>query len=140
MLTGAVLAKFLPWPVAILLAFASHFALDAAPHFGFQTLEKRRQQLRLFLVVNTLDFALTVILALWLLRQHHLVWLLFGFIAYSPDLLWIYRFVFEEKFGRRLPTNGNAFMRFHKRIQRYERKWGILVEAVYGSLIFLALH
>jgi len=48
LLAGAALAKLLPLPLAIPLAFLSHFVLDALPHFGFVNIEDRMKHIRLF--------------------------------------------------------------------------------------------
>jgi hypothetical protein len=47
LLTGAAIAKLLPSPVAIPIAFASHFVLDALPHFGCKTIEERMRHMGL---------------------------------------------------------------------------------------------
>ena len=139
MLTGAVLAKFLPLPVALPLAFASHFVLDALPHFGYKTVGDRIRNLRLFKIVVLADFIATTLLVLWLVKGGHYSWLLAGAVAYSPDVLWIYRFAIEERFGKKEPTEGNRFIQFHRNIQKYERVWGLGVEIVYGLAAFLLL-
>jgi hypothetical protein len=136
LLTGAALAKFLPVSIAIPLAFVSHFALDALPHFGYKTIEERMCHLGIFKIVIMADVIFSVLIALWLLKSKHYFWLVNGLIAYSPDLLWIYRFTVEEKFGKVKPTKGNRFIQFHREIQKYERVWGIGVEIVYGLGMF----
>jgi hypothetical protein len=138
-LTGAVIAKFLPLPVAIPLAFASHFVLDALPHFGYKTVEDRIRNVHIFRAIVIVDAVVTALLVLWLLKDRHYAWLLGGAVAYSPDLAWIYRFSVEEKFGKEEPTKGNLFIQFHRGIQKYERAWGLGVEVVYGLATFLLL-
>jgi hypothetical protein len=139
LLTGAVIAKALPLPVAIPIAFLSHFVLDALPHFGFANVEERMQRLNQFRWVIILDIVLSIALSVWLLRNGHTEWFVVGLVAYSPDLLWIYRFTVEEKFGKMRPTKGNWFIQFHRRIQKYERIWGGGVELVYAAGMFLIL-
>ena len=140
LLTGAALAKFLPIPVAVPVALASHFVLDALPHFGFPSIEERMRHLTLFRTVIALDGILSITLSIWLIRNGHYSWLLVGLVAYSPDLLWIYRFAIEEKFGRVEPTRGNRFIRFHIDIQKYERVWGGAVEILYAAGMFLLVR
>jgi hypothetical protein len=135
-LTGAAFAKFLPLPVAIPLAFASHFILDALPHFGFKTVEERIRHVRLFRAIIVADIVATAAISCWLVKGGHSRWLLVGFAAYAPDIWWIYRFTVEEKFGKRIPTAGNRFIQFHRSIQRYEREWGIGVELIYGFVAY----
>lgn len=140
LLTGAVLAKVLPLPIAIPLAFASHFVLDSLPHFGFASIEERMKRKKLLGAVVLLDFILGVVLSVWLISQGHLSWFLVGLVAYSPDLLWIYRFCVEEKFGKLKPTKGNRFIQFHVNIQKYERLWGGLVEVLYATGLLLVIR
>lgn len=140
LLTGAVLAKFLPLPLAIPLAFASHFVLDAMPHFGFKTIEERMRRIGIFRAVVILDIVTAAVTSVWLVSNGHIQWLLTGLVAYSPDLLWVYRFTVEEKFGKTTPTQGNWFIQFHRNIQKYERIWGIAVEIVFGLIIYSILR
>ena len=140
LLAGAALAKFLPMPIAIPLAFASHFALDALPHFGFRSIDERMRHITLFRAVIVLDGIAAAILAWWLLRSGHAAWMFVGLVAYTPDMLWIYRFSVEEKFGRVEPTKGNRFIQFHRNIQKYERMWGIAVEIVFSVLFFKLIN
>lgn len=142
LLTGSVLAKVLPLPVAVPVAFASHFFLDAMPHFGLQdmsNIEERHKHKKLLASVVLLDIVLAIVLSLWLINSGHIKWLLVGLVAYSPDLLWIYRFTVEEKFGKLAPTKGNRFIQFHVNIQKYERIWGGGVETVYAAAMLLIL-
>ncbi len=134
-LTGSLIAKALPWPVAIPLAFASHFLLDSLPHFGFKQHSVRNR--RLFYVIEFVDFSLAGILILWLLLSRHYMMVACGLIAFSPDSVWIYRYIFKDRFGRDEHVHVNrGITRFHSQIQKYERFWGLLVEIVYGSGIY----
>ncbi len=140
LLTGAVLSKFLPWPIAVPLAFASHFVLDASPHFGFKTLNKARQHAKLWTTVLVIDILLAVVVSVWLIQAGHMKWFLTGLVAYSPDIIWIYRFTVEEKFGKVDPTPGNRFIQFHRTIQKYERPWGGFIEMLYAGILLIFLH
>jgi hypothetical protein len=142
LLTGAVLAKVLPLPIAISLAFASHFVLDALPHFGIKdtnNLEERQKNKKLLTSVWLLDVILAILLTVWLIGSGHTKWFLVGLVAYSPDLLWIYRYTVKEKFGKLAPTKGNSFIQFHSGIQKLERIWGGGVELVYAAGMFFLL-
>lgn len=139
LLTGAVLSKFLPLPVALPLAFASHFVLDALPHFGFPNEGVSHKHSRRLYSVIALDFIVGIIIAVWLINDGHPTWLLGGLVAFSPDLMWIYRFAIPEKFGKLPASKGNLLVQFHTNIQKYERQWGIFVELVYGTVLFTVL-
>lgn len=136
LLTGAALAKVLPLPVAIPLAFVSHFVLDALPHFGFKTIKERMSHPRLLGGILLLDCSTATLFIIWLIKGNRWAWLMTGVVAYLPDLLWVYRFIFEERFGKLEPTKGNRFIRFHVNIQKYERVWGLAVEIAYGTAVF----
>ncbi len=140
LLTGAALSKFLPLPVALPLAFASHFILDALPHFGFPSIDVRMKHLRLMKVILCIDFLLSVAISIWLIALGHTKWLLVGIVAYSPDFVWIYRFAVKERFGKVQPTKGNIFVQFHKNIQKYERIWGVCIELLYGLVVLVVLR
>ena len=143
LLTGSVLAKVLPLPLAIPLAFVSHFVLDALPHFGFKDnrdIENWQQQKKLLITVWSLDFIVAVLLSIWLVHSGHTKWLLVGLVAYSPDLVWVYYFVSKEKFGKLKRTKGNRFIQFHLDIQKFERIWGGGIELIYAAGMFLILR
>ncbi|MGH7240449.1 MAG: hypothetical protein ACREHG_10375, partial [Candidatus Saccharimonadales bacterium] len=104
LLAGAVISKFLPWPIAIPLAFASHFILDACPHFGFGSFEKaRKQHGKLLFFALVADVVVAGLISWWLLQAGHWVWFITGLVAYSPDIVWIYQFV---RFHKVDPSNG----------------------------------
>lgn len=140
LLSGSVIAKVAPLPIAIPLAFASHFVLDALPHFGYPNIEARIRHLRQFRIVVFIDSLVAIAISTWLISNGHSLWFAVGLIAYSPDLLWIYRFIVEERFGTVKPTKGNRFIQFHRNIQRYERPWGALVEIVFATVLLLAVR
>ena len=93
------------------------------------------RHLYLFKAMTLVDILISGVFIIWLIKTGHYLWLLNGVIAYSPDLLWIYRFTVEEKFGKVKPTKGNRFIQFHREVQKYERVWGIGVEVLYGLLM-----
>ncbi|MEO6761360.1 MAG: hypothetical protein ABI220_03215 [Candidatus Saccharimonadales bacterium] len=139
MLTGAVLGKFLPWPVAVPLAFISHFVLDASPHFWLKTGAEHPKNRIIIGAVVAIDIISAVIISIWLITSGHISQFYIGLVAYSPDLPWIYRFAIKEKFGKLQPSKGNRFIQFHMNIQKYERPWGIFVEVLYGATMFMIL-
>lgn len=136
LLTGAAISKFVPWPIAVPLAFASHFALDALPHFGFRSFEERKQHLRFWWSVLVLDHVLAILLSIWLIANGHTEQFVIGLVAASPDVIWIYRFTVQESFGRLPPHKRSRFNQFHKNIQKYERIWGGIVELIYATLLW----
>lgn len=136
LLTGSLLAKLLPLPIALPLAFLSHFVLDSLPHFGLKNEAERKRLLWLDYLVVSLDFLTALVVSAWLLRNNHATWLLAGLLAFSPDLMWIYRFIVQEKFGQRAPSIGGKFVKFHAGIQKYERNYGWVIEIVVALGLF----
>ena len=136
--TGMLVATFINNPlIALPVALASHFALDAIPHFGFPTISKK------FVIFYSADIGFAAsILAATLLLQPAGVWLLLvcGITAASPDLMWLhYLVVKREQFNKKWP----AIVRFHSKIQT-ERLRYIVVEAawllIFGSLLVSRLY
>lgn len=135
-LTGALVAITIDKPLlAIPLAFASHFVLDALPHFGYPDAgygETFGHRLAWF--VSAMDITAFVALIFLSWQQVLLVYAC-AFVAISPDFAWPYRYFFFEKRGLAKPGEGNRFNRWHNRIQWCERPWGIWFEIGWFILI-----
>ncbi len=86
---GALLGKFLPLPIALPLAIASHFILDSLPHYGLP--HKTRDKSVFWKILFTVDFFATVGLAIFTITEHQYAWLICGFIAVAPDFVWVSR-------------------------------------------------
>lgn len=137
--TGSVLLALAPnlWllPVAILL----HFALDALPHYGdIDNPARSMGRLRFLLPVD----ASCALLALgWIYIVHPLHWSLIlagGVLCAAPDLL---QFPGYMKFlnTHQVPVAQDWLARFHGRIQRFERPWGIWFEAPWLACMLMLL-
>jgi hypothetical protein len=123
-LVGMLIGAYLPLPVAIPLAFVSHFVLDIIPHFGIPRNKRNNSKgLKIFMHIDaSLAFALGVI------AVYTGKWDMFitGLVAYSPDFVW---FITYWKNGGKLNVTTNSkFSKFHKDIQKFERPWGAIVE------------
>ncbi len=139
-LSGAVIGLAITQPaIALPLAFASHFVLDAVPHFGigFSKSEQNRRLFHRYLLVDA-SLLLLIILYLYFAGAG---WLVFAclFLAGCPDFYQAYNYLFNKKFRA---TGGgiwnNKFARFHKDIQRgKESIKGIFIE-VPLAIIFTA--
>ena len=80
---GGLIGKFLPLPIALPLALASHFALDALPHYGIPY--KQRDKSKFWKYFSTLDFIAAWGLAVFAIATHHYAVLACGFVAAAPD-------------------------------------------------------
>jgi len=123
-LSGALIGAFVPLPLAIPLAFISHFVLDAIPHYGIP-LKKRNNTFvyRLIVYGDTL-VALSIAATALLLHKWNME--IVGWIAYSPDALWVLHYFMQDQ-NLHIQTK-NKFMEFHRYIQRWERPWGIAID------------
>lgn len=140
-IAGALIAGIVKQPIlALPLAFASHFVLDALPHFGYSGHKGVGDGLkhRMTLLIVIFD-VITWVALLYVLRNESGWIYAAGFAAISPDLAWVYRFIIKEKRGKLPPPPTNLFNSFHQRIQWCERPWGIVIELGWFVLLFSAL-
>jgi hypothetical protein len=121
-LTGALIGLTISNPLlALPLAFISHFICDAIPHYDQPGDPKERiTSSKRFIyeqLVTGFTLCVLIVLLLALTRPKH--WLtaaICAFLATSPDLFWIPRFIYAQRTHHdRGPTN--PFLRFHSRIQ-----------------------
>lgn len=139
-LTGALIGLVITEPmIAVPLAVASHFACDAIPHFGVQGSKDIRARwfTPLLIVDALLCFVVVAILALrrpehWLLAE------ICAFLAASPDLFSAPRLKRLFRGGNPDVNLKNPFLRFHSKIQWFERPPGLIVEIAWlGGLLCL---
>jgi hypothetical protein len=130
--SGGLIGRFLPLPIAIPLAFISHFALDSLPHYGIPH-SKRDRSLR-WRIFSIADFIATVGLAALAISWHKYAMLACGFVACSPDFFWVARVIKTKSFD--LSKNRSKFTKWHVKIQRLERPWGIWLEMPLSVVLF----
>lgn len=141
-ITGGVIGLAIGGPLAILVAFFSHFALDWLPHYGLDA-EDRLQRRRFFMKSVAVD---GVLLSGLLVAgiAYALPWYVFGaaLAAMAPDFSWMYRYVIEEKLGRLEPKPKNKFDQWHSDIQKKETvQPGVWVELVWFiAMIMIAIN
>lgn len=133
-LSGALIGAFLPLPVAIPVAIASHFVLDAVPHFSVNHHLRNKSSLYKTVVYTDTILALAVGAVAAIFQEW--VMLLCGFLAYMPDIA-VVDYYFRH--GRDMDIKAeNRFMRWHLGIQ-HEYPWGIFIE-VPLTLIMLPIY
>lgn len=139
MAVGAIVAYVIKQPtLALLLAFLSHFLLDALPHFGDNGVAKEGYFSSLKRTVVIIDCVFATLLLAWLISQHTLFAIVCAVAAVSPDFVWVYREIVIKIWGSAKPRN--VITRFHEKIQWGEFPWGWIPEIGYltGSLLVLA--
>lgn len=139
-LTGAIIGFAIGNPLlAVPLAFASHFALDAIPHFGIDPTSDIRQPWFTQLLVADAGVCLVFAAMLaGLAPTHWLTAVVCAFAAASPDLMWAKRF-WRVKHGQKIGPLKNPIMRFHGWIQWFQRPPGALVEAAWFIAAIIVL-
>lgn len=136
---GGLLAVTLPLPLAVPLAFASHFLLDILPHYGIPP--NRRNSSVVWRTVSIIDFV-----AAWVvIGGMALVWgrydiIICGLVAASPDFTWVARIIYARSFDLDYTKNATRFTHWHARIQLYERPWGIWIELPLAVVLFYCLQ
>lgn len=137
--TGAIIALVVKEPVlALPLAIASHFALDSLPHFGNHPKVPHTSRAFLYILAADAGMASSILMSLFILLPGS--WLLpvaCAILAMAPDLMWFPNFV-REVTGQKL-KKPDAITLWHKKIQRYERPWGMYVEAVWLTVMIPVL-
>jgi hypothetical protein len=129
-LSGAVIGLSVTQPiVAIPLAFVSHFILDAFPHIGLDEYGGHLKKQKLFHKIIIIDAALLSAVFMWLILAGA-SWLVFVCVvaAGSPDAIWAYRYIFQERKGKNAPKPKSAFSRFHSAIQWSQTLRGAYLE------------
>ncbi len=134
-LTGALIVSAVNPVIGLPLAFVSHFALDALPHFGQDFGERKSLSKGVWLI----DTVLLLLLLTGLIISSNWLLILGGFVAFSPDFAWIYRFVVDEKFGSLPPKPANRLNTLHADIQKFATIKGIFVEIVWLVLFTIML-
>jgi hypothetical protein len=135
-LTGAVIGLSVGNPLlAGVLAFASHFVCDMIPHYDMAEPDMaRRYDSRQFMVTYLLIPALICLLIVIILAmarpQHWLAAAVCAFLAASPDLFWIPRYIHAKR-TKTDPPLRNRFLRFHEGIQWLTGPRLIWVEAIW---------
>jgi hypothetical protein len=127
--TGALIATAVAQPAAAIpLALASHFVLDALPHYG--DTNKSSWLNRNFKYILGVDLLLASIFLLGLVIAQPASWFLLavcGVVAVSPDLLWLPYFLADLKHEQK---EHSKLAKLLKWIQWGERPWGIYLEVV----------
>lgn len=136
-LTGSLIAVSVKEPALVApLAFASHYALDALPHYGYY---KGGYDVLLQHKATYVLEVLGVLGVIALLLTGEYGWnivLLGGLMAVLPDVEWPYRYFRYEKPGK--TPRDFWFTRFHYNIQWCERPWGVFIEVAFYVVGYLA--
>lgn len=130
-LAGSIIAVIAPAPLVPVVALASHFLLDAMPHFGRDPrITPFNRPFRTLLLIDALLCVSVLIGAWWLFPDKWLIITIGVGMACLPDFLWL----LDGRIGWLAP-----FFRFAARIQWGERPWGWWLEIGYGIVMLTVL-
>lgn len=138
-LTGVAIGLAVHQPaLAIPAAIASHFVLDALPHYGSDSHSTKR-----FLYILAADGAviMAILLALAIGQPEHFgLAIVCGLLAASPDFMWLPNFLrdLSDHHTRRLYDN--PVTKFHKRIQWAEKPYNWPYEFVWLFGVLIVVH
>ncbi|OGE31832.1 hypothetical protein A2631_01750 [Candidatus Daviesbacteria bacterium RIFCSPHIGHO2_01_FULL_44_29] len=143
-LAGSIIGLIVKEPIlAVTIAFASHFVMDALPHFGYPGRKGFPEVLkhRLSYIVGIITLISTLWIVFILINNSLYFPLTCALVAASPDFVGWYNYIAYERKGN-LATGWLKLLhvQFHRRIQKFERPWGLLVEVVvFVSLLWLLI-
>jgi len=132
-LTGGLISRYLPAPIGLPLAFASHFVLDMLPHYGIE--QNKRDKSRFWKTFFIIDSFATLGLAIFAVWDRHYVMFFGGLLGVMPDFFWVATVIRTKSF-KNLSQNGNWFMKWHASLQFYEKPWGLWIELPYAAIMF----
>lgn len=128
--TGVVIAIAVGNPaLAVPLALASHFVLDAVPHYGDDKLDGTNKAFRRFILIDAiLGFGIAILMFV-LMPEHRVLIAVCAAMATVPDLMWLPNHIRQTQ---NLPSKPhNRLMQWHHKIQFEHPVWGILAEGIW---------
>ena len=139
-LTGALIGLIVGQPVvAVPAALLSHYVCDALPHFRRNMPDEvllKSKWFRNYLIVEA-TLCTVIVLGLAGLRpQHWLLAAICAFIAVSPDLLSINKYL-KVRYSRR--WSAGRYVKFASDIQWFERPIGAVVEVAWFAAAIVLL-
>ncbi len=132
-LAGSIVAVITPAPLVPFVAFASHFLLDLAPHYGNDP--KVKPGNKAFRRLIAIDGTLCVLAYAFAVLLFPSQWLIIGigvFFSLLPDFFWLF-------LKHRLERAFDRFLKWAGDIQWGERPYGWMFDGFYGFIFTLTL-
>ena len=136
-MTGAIIGLSITAPIALPLAFVSHFAMDAVPHHDNPNLSRKK-----FTQFLALDICLCIALVIVLFIIQPKYWflaILCAALATSPDIMWFKPFITHASSKPKPLHKRSILVRFHTKVQWYQEPIGIISEIIWGIITFVVL-
>ncbi len=138
-LTGSVIGLAVGQPLlAIPLALISHFVCDALPHYGSDSDALATPRFKNMLVLDAFGSFLVVLVLALFQPQFWLLAAFCAFFAASPDFMWVKKFLTAQR-GEVANTQPSILLRFHAKIQWYEKPSGIYFELIWAVAAIVLL-
>jgi hypothetical protein len=146
LLAGTLIGLTVSQPeLAIVLAYSSHFAMDAIPHYGYpgghdftsSIIEQKKHKLTYPVVLlTTITF---IALLIFIMHKHQYFALIAGLVAVIPDGFLVFNYYFYERKKKEMKgLLAYLNLKFHGKIQ-FERPWGVITEVVVATGLFVLL-
>lgn len=136
--TGVAIGLAVQQPaLALPLALASHFVLDALPHYGHDDHAAKR-----FLTILAIDGVAIVAILVTLAALQPAGWglaLACGLLAASPDFMWLPNFLRDLSDHHTRKPYDDPITKFHKRIQWAEKPYNWPYEFVWLGVMIATL-
>lgn len=130
-MAGIIIAAAAPAPFVPALALASHFLMDALPHFGNSaTFKPWTKAFKWLLVFDAIMCIAVLSFSIWLFPDKWWLMATGAFFATLPDFLWL----LEGKISWL-----RGYFNFAKKIQWAEIPEGWMYELFYFALLFVTI-
>jgi hypothetical protein len=130
-LAGSIIAIITPAPLVPVVAFISHFVLDATPHFGrSKRVYPYTRPFIYLLIADAVLCASSLLFAIWLFPDKWFILAVGAFFSTLPDFLWLIE-------GR---VKGlKNYFKFARWVQWGERPYGWIFDGVYAVAMIYTL-
>ncbi len=136
-ITGIGIAVTVRHPIAApLLAFVSHFVLDALPHYDpgyYGPHQAVHKHFKFYILFEAMVIISILAASVFLFQAELWLVLLCAVAAILPDIFWLAEKAHGHRYGLK------QFYTFHTIIQWGERRWGWTIELVYFAIISVTL-
>jgi hypothetical protein len=137
---GVLIGSYLPLPIALPVAFFSHFVMDSFPHFGLEKTQRNQSKFYKFVIYADIIVAYCILIpAIWYIPSlgglyHNWQVILTGLVAVLPDFTHVWYYL---KNGRTMAVETHGiFSGYHKKLDHVERMWGIIPEMILAFGLF----
>jgi len=136
--TGALVAAAINYPpISLPAALASHFVIDAIPHWKYRPPVRYKKPI---VVIDAL--AVICLLALFSATVNASAWLIIlgGLLGSLPDVMWLPAGLKNKDVPMNRPTILHYLRRFHTWVQWNEKPFGKYIEVVWFGVTLVLIY